>query len=133
MESYKAPVVSPKLAMLMKQKGYDIGTTSCYVVVDDKAYLNTSWWYDNSDSEDNQHELYCAPTVYEVLYYMRKKNVMVIVESFFTGKDVVYKYRIEENAPNGEDFSIKCYNNYKTYEEALEEALLKYFNFIEKW
>jgi len=119
-------LVSPRLAKLLKEAGFDIGTIYYYDAVGDKCSESTKLNWNIS-----VEALYSAPTLELAKMWLREKHNMYIdiVSDYMLYKaneNICFNMMIKKNL-------ILCEASpFGTYEEALEEGLIDACELIKK-
>ena len=140
MATIKEDYVSFEVAKMLKDKGFDGDTSSCYILEDGTHHIMSdkvvqSEYYESQDSNEHGH-LIQAPTHQMAMKWLREMHkIQICVEQnpydawHYWGFSMSYIDEKINELPNPTQAFIhicptKIPNNcYKTYEEAVEAAL----------
>lgn len=121
----KEDYVSFEIAKLLKEKGFDEETRSCYYLNDtSKVYLNGSISC-NYNSYGFQNICVSAPTLWDTIKWLREVHNIIITihpNSFSADGSVYYKADIWFNREYVSSYDIKEREK-KVYEESIEYAI----------
>ena len=118
--------VSFEIAKLLKEKGFNSDTTSCYILEDGTHHIMSDKvvqgeYYESQDSNEHGH-LIQAPTLQMAMKWLREVyNIIVEPNSVWSGKKWEYQFFIV--TPQNADSPYYEYNLYKSYEECVEAAI----------
>ena len=123
----KDDYVSFEIAKLLKEKGFDGDTSSCYILEDSTHHIMydkvvQSEYYESQDSNEHGH-LIQAPTHQMAMKWLREKGIYItIVYGDYPSLNKVF-WTPQIDSLEGFDLPNSFYEEYDKYEVAVEAAL----------
>ena len=123
----KDDYVSFEIAKLLKEKGFDGDTSSCYILEDSTHHIMNdkvvqSEYYESQDSNEHGH-LIQAPTHQMAMKWLREKGIYItIVYGDYPSLNKVF-WTPQIDSLEGFDLPNSFYEEYDKYEVAVEAAL----------
>ena len=119
-----------EVAKLLKEKGFDGDTSSCYILEDGTHHIMNdkvvqSEYYESQDSNEHGH-LIQAPTHQMAMKWLREVHNLFIepyAVKNYSKKKLEYTYSIQDLDFQGSDDGIECCKNWDTLEQACEIAI----------